>query len=248
MAGLTLNDRLDSVETKAAQEGTVTEVTVTAPLAVATGTTTPALSIDAASTTVPGYMSAADKTKLDGIATGATAPAAVTTSVNGLMIAADKVKLDAISGVPSYGGCYEFNETGSAITLSANNTWYRWITGAAGSVKGTGYITWDDTAAPTGKRLVVGGPGAGLYLVTCAYSAVSNIATDIDAAIYINATRQENCRVDQAFPASALYQSATITGLITLAADNTVSLWFNASQNTATLTVRHVNLTLVRVA
>ena len=55
--------------------GTVTEVTGTAPIAVATGTTTPVVSIAAATTLVPGSMSAADKTKLDGVATGATANA-----------------------------------------------------------------------------------------------------------------------------------------------------------------------------
>jgi len=55
--------------------GTVTNVTGTAPIAVATGTTTPVVSIAAATTLVPGSMSAADKTKLDGVATGATANA-----------------------------------------------------------------------------------------------------------------------------------------------------------------------------
>ena len=53
--------------------GTVTSVTGSGAISVATGTTTPAISIAAATTSVPGTMSAADKTKLDGIATGATA-------------------------------------------------------------------------------------------------------------------------------------------------------------------------------
>jgi hypothetical protein len=53
--------------------GTVTSVTGTAPISVATGTTTPVVSIAAATTSAAGSMSAADKTKLDGVATGATA-------------------------------------------------------------------------------------------------------------------------------------------------------------------------------
>lgn len=47
--------------------GTVTNVSGTAPIAVATGTTTPVISISAATTLTAGSMSAADKTKLDGI-------------------------------------------------------------------------------------------------------------------------------------------------------------------------------------
>ncbi|MBN1338660.1 MAG: hypothetical protein JXA03_05015, partial [Bacteroidales bacterium] len=47
--------------------GTVTTVTGTAPINVATGATTPVISIAAATTSAAGSMSAADKTKLDGL-------------------------------------------------------------------------------------------------------------------------------------------------------------------------------------
>ena len=50
----------------------VTSVTGTAPI-VSSGGTTPAISINAATTSAAGSMSSADKTKLDGIATAATA-------------------------------------------------------------------------------------------------------------------------------------------------------------------------------
>ena len=53
--------------------GTVTNVTGTSPIQVATGTSTPVISILAATTGAAGSMSAADKTKLDSVATGATA-------------------------------------------------------------------------------------------------------------------------------------------------------------------------------
>lgn len=56
--------------------GTVTSVTGTAPIQVATGTSTPAISIDAATGALPGSMSATDKTKLNGVAPGATANSA----------------------------------------------------------------------------------------------------------------------------------------------------------------------------
>ena len=52
--------------------GTVTNVTVIAPLTVTTATTTPAIGIAAATNAAAGTMSAADKAKLDGIADNAT--------------------------------------------------------------------------------------------------------------------------------------------------------------------------------
>lgn len=55
--------------------GTVTSVTGTAPISVATGTTTPVVSIAAASSSAAGSMSAADKSKLDGLAAVATSGA-----------------------------------------------------------------------------------------------------------------------------------------------------------------------------
>jgi hypothetical protein len=68
----------------AASSGTapVTSVTGTAPI-VSSGGVTPAISISAATTSAAGSMSSADKTKLDGIATNATANTGTVTSVGG---------------------------------------------------------------------------------------------------------------------------------------------------------------------
>jgi hypothetical protein len=104
--------------------GTVTSVSGTAPVSVATGTSTPVISMAAASSGVNGYMTGTYATKLDGIAAGAqvnvatnlsagtvtatTYPlnsstgtgvtlAAATGSLAGLMVAADKTKLDGIA-------------------------------------------------------------------------------------------------------------------------------------------------------
>jgi hypothetical protein len=53
--------------------GTVTSVSGTAPISVATGNTTPAISMAAATASVAGYMTSTYATKLDGIAVGANA-------------------------------------------------------------------------------------------------------------------------------------------------------------------------------
>ena len=47
--------------------GTVTSVSGTSPISVINGTSTPAISISAATTSAAGTMSSSDKTKLDGI-------------------------------------------------------------------------------------------------------------------------------------------------------------------------------------
>lgn len=60
--------------------GQVTNVTGVAPIN-SSGGATPAISISAATDSAPGSMSAADKTKLDGIAAGATANAGTVTAV-----------------------------------------------------------------------------------------------------------------------------------------------------------------------
>jgi len=118
----------------------VTSVSGTTPI-VSSGGTTPTISITAATTSAAGSMSSADKTKLDGIASGAqvnvatdigqgtltsttipltsstgtgtTLPAA-TTSLAGLMSSADKTKLDGISG--SGGGSTITDDTTTSIT------------------------------------------------------------------------------------------------------------------------------------
>lgn len=122
--------------------GTVTSVTGTAPIATSGGAA-PVISIAAASQTVPGSMSAADKTKLDGIAAGATANAGTVTGVSGTapiassggaapvisisaatqsaagsMSATDKAKLDGISAGggmtwPSVAGIPYYSGSGS---------------------------------------------------------------------------------------------------------------------------------------
>ncbi len=107
--------------------GTVTNVSGTAPISVTSPTTTPVISISAATTSLPGTLSASDKTKLDSVTSGAavsavsgTAPivssggaapaisiSAATTSAPGSMSSADKTKLDA---------------TGTNSDLAQNNT------------------------------------------------------------------------------------------------------------------------------
>jgi hypothetical protein len=141
--------------------GTVTGVTGTAPI-VSSGGAAPAISISAATTLVAGSMSAADKTKLDGVeagaqvnvatnigqgtlttttipltsstGTGTTLPAA-TTLLAGLQSAADKTKLDGVATGATA------NATDAALRDRATHT----------GTQATGTITGLDTAL-SGKQ------------------------------------------------------------------------------------------------
>jgi len=128
--------QIDNMFSSLTGTGTVTNVSGTLPISVATGTSTPVISIAAATTSAAGSMSAADKTKLDGITAGAqpnvstnlslgtitgtgiplnsstgsgvTLPSA-TTSAAGLMSAADKTSLNGLvsgGGVTGISGRY----------------------------------------------------------------------------------------------------------------------------------------------
>lgn len=84
-------EKLDGISAGAAA-GTVTTVTATAPLHVATPTSTPALTIDAATTTAPGVVRLADA-------------AAVTNGTAGRVVTADQLKTtnDAITAASAGG-------------------------------------------------------------------------------------------------------------------------------------------------
>jgi len=127
--------------------GTVTGVTGTAPI-VSSGGTAPAISITAATTGAAGSMSAADKSKLDGIASGAqvnvatnlgyttatttgtvtsstgtnaTLPAA-TTALAGLMTNADKTKLDGIASGAQVNVATNLSKTTSTTDVTINSS------------------------------------------------------------------------------------------------------------------------------
>ena len=116
----------DAWQTPAA--GGVTSVSGTAPIA-SSGGATPAISITAATTGAAGSMSAADKTKLDGIATGATVGAPtdatyVTLTSNGTL--SNERALTAGTGITLTDG-----GAGGAVTIAATG-------GAVGSIFGSG--------------------------------------------------------------------------------------------------------------
>ena len=121
--------------------GTVTSVSGSGAISVATGTTTPVISVAAASGTVPGTMSAADYTKLLGIAAGA--------QVN--------VGTDLSLGTKTATTIPLNSSTGADVTLPAADGTYAGLMTAAEYTKLAGIAT--GATANTGTVTSVGGTG-----------------------------------------------------------------------------------------
>jgi hypothetical protein len=131
--------------------GTVTGVTGTAPI-VSSGGTAPAISISAATQSAAGSMSSADKTKLDGIATGATANTGTVTSVG--ITAGTGI---SVSGSPVTGsGSITVTNSSPDQTVALTGAGNVSITGTypnftiTGSSSGSGTVTSVGLAMPTG--------------------------------------------------------------------------------------------------
>lgn len=117
--------KLDGVASGAtANTGTVTSVSGTAPIAVATGTSTPTISISAATTSAAGSMSAADKTKLDGV-TGALVGTTDTQTLSAKTVTGlreTKVAMAANAIDLAAGNYFTKTISGTGVTFTVSNT------------------------------------------------------------------------------------------------------------------------------
>ena len=120
----------------------VTSVTGTAPIA-SSGGATPAISISAATTLAAGSMSSADKTKLDGVATGATANTGTVTSVatsgsiNGLTLTGGTI---TTTGTITLGGSVTSVSTSGNFQMNSLGVGTAG-SGTAGEIRATNNIT-----------------------------------------------------------------------------------------------------------
>ncbi len=180
--------------------GTVTSTSGTAPIQIATGTTTPVISIDAATTLLPGSMSASDKTKLDAI-TGTntgdqtiTLTGAVTGSGTGSFATTYNDVVPILKGgtgqitAPLAINALLPAQTGNeGMILSTDGTDVSWVdfpgalnvfayrsdTGSTvGTGIGTGRIRWDNATQASATNLFINTTTAGGYDIAGLFAVV----------------------------------------------------------------------------
>ncbi len=193
--------------------GTVTDVTGTAPV-VSSGGTTPAISITAATSSDAGSMSAADKTKLDGIAAGATnythptgdgnlhVPATSTTN-NGKVLTAGATAgslswatptIGTVTSIDVSGGTTGLTSSGGPVTTSGTITLGGTLavanggTGTAtGSITGTSALTF--TAGGSNQNVTLTPSGTGNTLLN-GNVGVGTASPNASAKVEVSSTTQ----------------------------------------------------------
>ena len=174
--------------------GTVTGVTGTAPI-VSSGGSTPAISISAATTSAAGSMSAADKTKLDGIATNANnyihptgdgnlhVPATSTTNNGKVLTAGSTAGSLSWTSLPSAPVTSVAGKTGT-VTLVSSDV-------GLGNVENTAISTWTGstnittlgtitTGTWSGTSIGITKGGTGAITKTAGFDALSPMTTQGD--------------------------------------------------------------------
>ena len=144
-------------------------------------------------------------------------------------------------GGAAFGSANESNESGSNIVMSGGTS-HQWITGTVGPISGAPLVTWDNS----NKWLVVGADGAGTYFAAASGAGTLSAGDDIESAIWVNEA-ESILRVDQAVATQAAYQPFAVSGLLTLAVGDYVSLRMSTGSTTRTWAMRHAQFSIFRV-
>ena len=170
-------------------------------------------------------------------------------STTPLALTADQARL-LLARTASFGGMYETNESGTAIVVasggSPSGTFVGWVTSVVGNVDANSNVTF--SANGTANRLVVGANGAGTYLIHY-YACVDAVSgREIQTAVYLNNSRQDKIRCDVTGAGTSNDTDVVAFGLIALVANDFVDLRFSSDTNSTTITLKHANFDLVRIA
>jgi len=202
-----------TTQTTAATAG-ITTVTGTAPIA-SSGGTTPAISISAATTSAAGSMSASDKSKLDGIATGATANAGTVTSVSALTLGTTGTDLSSTIATATTTPVITLNVPTASATNRGALSAADWTTFNG---KGSGSVT---------SVSVTSGNGFAGSVTTASTTPAITISTSITGMIKGNGTAisAASAGVDYSAGTSSLatgiIKSTTTTGALSIAVAGT---------------------------
>lgn len=143
----------------------------------------------------------------------------------------------------SYAELYETGGT-SAITVTTGGTYYQWVSSTAGTCAGAAFVT----CSVASDDITINASGAGVYFIAFSVSFSNDTITDTTSwyihkggAIQTNiGALTENPVIDQTYEAGS-------SGILTLAAADTIDLRVTSTTNEAIVTVNNVNLTIIRL-
>ncbi len=260
----TNNNQLTNGAGFTTNQGTVTGVSGTSPI-TSSGGTTPAIGISAATTSAAGSMSSADKTKLDGVETNATADqtaAEIRTLVesasdSNVFTDADHTKLNGIesSATADQTGAeikslYEGESNTNAFTDAEQTKLSNIETSAdvtdATNVNAAGAVMNSDL---DGKGELLVGDGSGdpsaLAVGTNGYvlKANSTTATGLEWAAVTSGDSNQNAFSNVAVSGQSTVAADGSTDTLNVAAGSNVTITTNASSDTVTISSTDTNTT-----
>jgi hypothetical protein len=146
----------------------------------------------------------------------------------------------AIDGTGRYQAVYghlEENDQTNSISIGATSTWYPWVTGTA---SGNEY-----RMTVTSNALVVGAEGGGVHEITvqCSFGGLFNAT--VHGTVWHNGATSD-LQFERKLSAAGDVGSASMTGLLSLIAGDTLTLAFE-SNVTGTLDIHHFSLVTRRV-
>ena len=224
----TNNNQLTNGAGFTTNQGTVTEVSGTSPI-TSSGGTTPAIGISAATTSAAGSMSSADKTKLDGIETNATADqtnaeiraAVEAASDSNVFTDADHTKLNGIEASADVTDATNVDAAGAVMNSDLDGKGELLVGDGSGDptalAAGTdGYVLKANSSTATGLEWSAAGSGGDTN-----QNAFSNIAVSGQDTVAADST----------------------TDTLNIAAGSNVTITTNASNDTVTIASTDTNTT-----
>jgi hypothetical protein len=244
--------------------GTVISVNATSPL-VSSGGTTPSLSIPAATSSLNGYMSASDKTKLDGIAVGATNVTNTDQLINGAGFTANTGTVTSVGGTGTISGL----TLSGNVTTSGNLTLGGTLSLTSGQVTtALGYTPYNSTNPSgyiTSSSSISGNAGTATTLQTARTLTVGNTGKTFNGSANVDWTLAEigayaatnpsgyttNTGTVTSVGGTGGYGGLTLSGIVTTSGNLTlggtptgtwpISVSGNAATATALQTARTIN-------
>lgn len=142
-----------------------------------------------------------------------------------------------------YGNLYENTPGGTNLVLTTAGVWYPWVSSTEGESSGIDYAV----VSAASDNITIGASGAGVYLITvsCSFSGSNN--AEIHMSVFKGGVEQSTIQAHRKLGGADI-GSMSCSGLLVLAASDIIDLRFSSDTNSTTVTLEHVQLTIVRIS